>query len=118
MVCVFFFFKQKTAYEIVDCDWSSDVCSSDLADIQVGQRTGLTVPATALLPQPDGSVRVYVLDADQTAVARSIEIGARVAGVGDAPDQVEILQGLDAGEQVIVAGAGYVQDGDTVTVAE
>src|SRR3990167_7642387 len=23
------FFKQKTAYEI-DCDWSSDVCSSDL----------------------------------------------------------------------------------------
>ena len=27
--CVFFF-KQKTAYEIVDCDWSSDVCSSDL----------------------------------------------------------------------------------------
>ena len=25
-----FFFKQKTAYKIVDCDWSSDVCSSDL----------------------------------------------------------------------------------------
>ena len=28
-----FFFKQKTAYEIVDCDWSSDVCSSDLRDV-------------------------------------------------------------------------------------
>ena len=28
---VFFFFKQKTAYEIYQCDWSSDVCSSDLA---------------------------------------------------------------------------------------
>ena len=27
----FFFFKQKTAYEIKECDWSSDVCSSDLA---------------------------------------------------------------------------------------
>ena len=25
-----FFFKQKTAYEILTCDWSSDVCSSDL----------------------------------------------------------------------------------------
>ena len=25
-----FFLKQKTAYEIVGCDWSSDVCSSDL----------------------------------------------------------------------------------------
>ena len=23
---VFFFFKQKTAYEIKECDWSSDVC--------------------------------------------------------------------------------------------
>ena len=30
MFCVFFFFKQKTAYEIKECDWSSDVCSSDL----------------------------------------------------------------------------------------
>ena len=27
---LFFFFKQKTAYEIYQCDWSSDVCSSDL----------------------------------------------------------------------------------------
>ena len=26
----FFFFKQKTAYEISSRDWSSDVCSSDL----------------------------------------------------------------------------------------
>ena len=29
VVC-FFFFKQKTAYEIKECDWSSDVCYSDL----------------------------------------------------------------------------------------
>jgi len=88
------------------------------AAIQSGQRSGLTVPATALLPQPDGSVRVYVLDADQTAVARTVEIGARVPGNGDESDRVEILQGLAAGEQVIVAGASYVQEGDVVTVAE
>src|SRR6056297_4134308 len=31
LLCVFFFFKQKTAYEILRSDWSSDVCSSDLA---------------------------------------------------------------------------------------
>src|SRR3546814_5188199 len=31
----FFFFKQKTAYELRISDWSSDVCSSDLR--QVGQ---------------------------------------------------------------------------------
>src|SRR3546814_20365777 len=31
-VChVFFFFKQKTVYEMRISDWSSDVCSSDLA---------------------------------------------------------------------------------------
>src|SRR3546814_10547179 len=28
----FFFFKQKTAYEVRISDWSSDVCSSDLTD--------------------------------------------------------------------------------------
>src|SRR3546814_7889538 len=30
-ICSFFFFKQKTAYEMRISDWSSDVCSSDLA---------------------------------------------------------------------------------------
>src|SRR3546814_2016709 len=30
MWCIFFFFKQKTAYEMRISDWSSDVCSSDL----------------------------------------------------------------------------------------
>src|SRR3546814_3711223 len=31
MFCLsFFFFKQKTAYELRISDWSSDVCSSDL----------------------------------------------------------------------------------------
>ena len=30
MYVFFFFFKQKTAYEIGTGDWSSDVCSSDL----------------------------------------------------------------------------------------
>src|SRR3546814_3249090 len=32
MVFVFFFCKQKTAYEMRISDWSSDVCSSDLKD--------------------------------------------------------------------------------------
>src|SRR3546814_15093307 len=31
IVLIFFFFKQKTAYEMRISDWSSDVCSSDLA---------------------------------------------------------------------------------------
>src|SRR3546814_1557547 len=42
----FFFFKQKTAYEMRISDWSSDVCSSDL----------FAVPVTAgyFYPHPDG----------------------------------------------------------------
>src|SRR3546814_20045933 len=36
----FFFFKQKTAYELRISDWSSDVCSSDLID--VGQNNACT----------------------------------------------------------------------------
>src|SRR3546814_4315948 len=33
IVCMFFFFKQKTAYEMRISDWSSDVCSSDLIGV-------------------------------------------------------------------------------------
>src|SRR3546814_637897 len=36
--CIFFFFKQKTAYEMRISDWSSDVCSSDLIFRKADQR--------------------------------------------------------------------------------
>ena len=29
-MCNYIYFERKTAYEIKECDWSSDVCSSDL----------------------------------------------------------------------------------------
>src|ERR1043166_9908037 len=35
----FFFFKQKTAYEIPKRDWSADVCSSDLPSAVVASRS-------------------------------------------------------------------------------
>src|SRR5213595_3774016 len=37
VVVFFFFFKQKTAYEITEGDWSSDVCSSDLEKAERGE---------------------------------------------------------------------------------
>src|SRR3546814_7449079 len=37
----FFFFKQKTAYEMRISDWSSDVCSSDLLGSPIEQRAAL-----------------------------------------------------------------------------
>src|SRR3546814_1701463 len=39
-----FFFKQKTAYEMRISDWSSDVCSSDLA--HAGTNTNILSPGT------------------------------------------------------------------------
>src|SRR3546814_9551711 len=43
----FFFFKQKTAYELRISDWSSVVCSSDLLRQRQRQE---------VLPDPDGQV--------------------------------------------------------------
>src|SRR3546814_7453195 len=36
-ICIIFFFKQKTAYEMRISDWSSDVCSSDLRTCSGGE---------------------------------------------------------------------------------
>src|SRR3546814_4139474 len=43
-MCVFFFFKQKTAYEMRISDWSSDVCSSDLRDGMLLATKGGIIP--------------------------------------------------------------------------
>src|SRR6058998_2548072 len=54
MFVFFFFFKQKTAYEMVMSDWSSDVCSSDLqffdSLIEVGDGEELPMPERGQYP--------------------------------------------------------------------
>src|SRR3546814_7331146 len=61
LLCVYvfyyivFFFKQKTAYEMRISDWSSDVCSSDLAGEAAGQ--GRTI----LYVEDDPEVRKFGL---------------------------------------------------------
>ena len=50
----FFLVKQKTAYEIYQCDWSSDVCSSDLE------------------PRQDAAVTVFELDEDYRKVLENV----------------------------------------------
>src|SRR3546814_8210589 len=42
-IFVFFFFKQKTAYEMRISDWSSDVCSSDLSLLGQAEQSGVGV---------------------------------------------------------------------------
>src|SRR3546814_10385558 len=47
MICFFFFFKQKTAYEMRISDWSSDVCSSDLTITEYARNTYRQLISTA-----------------------------------------------------------------------
>src|SRR3546814_17855909 len=56
MLSSFFFFKQNTSYELRIIDWSSDVCSSDLEDINDAAIDAGVVARheTALLPWLDG----------------------------------------------------------------
>src|SRR3546814_1376903 len=61
---MFFFFKQKTAYEMRISDWSSDVCSSDLIDIaSIDHVEVLRGPFSALSGNSSGGVlQVYTED--------------------------------------------------------
>src|SRR3546814_1426639 len=64
LICVFvFFFKQKTAYEMRISDWSSDVCSSDLDDVDrlVRQLAVVDVLGRQLHRRLDGVVGVAEL---------------------------------------------------------
>ena len=58
-----FFFKQKTAYEIYQCDWSSDVCSSDLFKSWLyGRRFTLYTDHRALVYLFTGTHSNYMLE--------------------------------------------------------
>src|SRR3546814_1737541 len=51
----FFFFKQKTAYEMRISDWSSDVCSSDLVGLGdlLGEARQIEKPLTLHIAEKD-----------------------------------------------------------------
>ena len=74
-----------------------------------------TVPAAAVLPQSEGKSIVYVLEGD-IARTRSVEIGSRQTAADLNQSKIEIKSGLNPGDRVIVQGAGYVKDGDRVTI--
>src|SRR5213596_2153197 len=108
-MCVFFvfFFKQKTAYEIRPCDWSSDVCSSDLKQGGgLAGHNGLRSLADALGTQDFLRVRAGIgrpERGDPRPIAdwllQPFEVGTDVdALVRDAADcaQAVIREGVDA----------------------
>src|SRR3546814_7107393 len=69
--CLFFFFKQKTAYEMRISDWSSDVCSSDLENAR--ELEGLGVPKDAIHLASTGSRLLPVLEktAEEEQIGRA-----------------------------------------------
>src|SRR3546814_10104446 len=75
MLC-FFFFKQKTAYELRISDWSSDVCSSDL------KRSSRSAPSRNCLPP---SIRGYrIISTGRAAAPRRRRTAApRTTGKAD-----------------------------------
>src|SRR3546814_20079828 len=89
---LFFFFKQKTAYEMRISDWSSDVCSSDL-----DARTMLHVPPSSRTR--DGAIPPEVLASVETLLRWLGEDPAR-EGLIETPGRVarawkDYCQGYD-----------------------
>src|SRR3546814_5968818 len=60
MCLFFFFFKQKTAYEMRISDWSSDVCSSDLC-AATAPPCICTAERAAMRPLPRDSTALIIL---------------------------------------------------------
>src|SRR5213596_1087357 len=93
--CWFFFFKQKTAYEIRPCDWSSDVCSSDLA--AHGNRLPLLEHAQQLHLRRGGHLADLVQEEGATARRREqtllVAHGARERAL-DVSEQLRLEQAL------------------------
>src|SRR3546814_17704739 len=78
---MFFFFKQKTAYDVRISDWSSDVCSSDLAEV-VDLRTLVPFDREAVLTSVAKTGRLVIVDNSHKMGSVASEIAAVVAEEG------------------------------------
>src|SRR3546814_3894693 len=82
MCGLFFFFKQKTAYEMRISDWSSDVCSSDLRGGIQQQVDQVVVQQVDLVDVEDAAVRLR----EQTGFVRADALRQRPLQV-ERPDE-------------------------------
>jgi HlyD family secretion protein len=73
-------------------------------------RDALVVPGTALLTTPEGTSTVMLAGPDGLAHQQTVRIGIRNG------DQVQILEGLTAGEKVITTGAYGLPDKTKIKV--
>ena len=61
------------------------------AEFMTGQRTGMVLPATAILPQSDDSFKVFVVSEASTAELVTVTIGARLPATVNLPELLEIV---------------------------
>src|SRR3546814_17606438 len=98
--CYFSFFKQKTAYEMRISDWSSDVCSSDLA---VSVKTG-EVLSTISVRKSIASIGLDANTFRYVAFKDLLELEAGVAYTE--PDALALQQAIEAAhEGLLIEGA-------------
>src|SRR3546814_519129 len=81
-VDLFFFFKQKAAYEMRISDWSSDVCSSDLAKSVPLEASALANAVVFQRKGTDGDEVLLVRDG--AGPASLYRFNEHLAGVGEA----------------------------------
>ena len=81
------------------------------ATISVGAAPALIIPAAAVVFR-EGKPGVYVIDQNGRVAFTRIETGARTG------PSVAVLSGLRAGQRVVLSGAGFLGDGDLVTVGQ
>src|SRR3546814_6987401 len=90
---VFFFFKQKTAYEVHISDWSSDVCSSDLVLVAVvaghQQRRRTVAVADHRDRNPDRAPGAVVAGMRHDQRPEALAVGVQVDGRPDLRGSVD-----------------------------
>src|SRR3546814_4320895 len=120
VVFLVFFFKQKTAYEMRISDWSSDVCSSDLAaglaSVSIGEGASAADQQSTAL-----GAFSYARVTDSVAIgSRSVANEYQVVSFGHAAGDAQPGGGTyatDLNRRLSHVAAG-VDDTDAVTVAQ
>src|SRR3546814_2864362 len=108
---MFFFFKQKTAYEVRISDWSSDVCSSDLLASGNGAgNTNIVASSDQFETLPKAKSRPDRRLAPQSALdTRTQKTRCRRSARGKAPEDpaqsVQTSRRLTCAKRLSVIGA-------------
>ena len=109
---MFFFFKQKTAYEIKECDWSSDVCSSDLTPLRnrIEQIAEHVYGADGVEYSPEALSKIKAVEADPELSKLGTCMVKTHLSLSDDPSKKGVPQGwkLFVTKLLIYQGAGFV----------